>query len=105
MIAIAEWTTISTCMTSPDRYDQTPVSVPFSKLAEIYRVTPQALRKAGRKLLLRPCFMENPEALRCAMIEDNYSRGKLRRIVFDEAECARIDAEVDILRYPQTYES
>ena len=89
-------------MTPPDRYDMTPLPVPFSKLAGIYRVTPQALRKASRKLLLRPCFMENPEALRHAMIEDNYSRGKLRRIVFDENECARIDAEVDLLRYPQT---
>ena len=92
-------------MTSPDRYDQTPVSVPFSKLAGIYRVTAQALRKASRKLRLRSSFMENPEAIRFAMIEDGYSRGKLRRIVFDEAECARIHAEVDLVRYPQTYES
>lgn len=81
---------------------QPPLPIPFPKLAHIYRVTPQALRKAGRKLLLRPGFMQNPEAIRAAMIEDNYSRGKLRKIVFDETEVARIHAEVESLRYPKT---
>lgn len=88
-----------------DQYDQSPLPIPFVKLAEIYRVTPQALRKASRKLLLRAGFMENPEGIRFAMIEDNYSRGKLRKIVFDDAECARINAEVEFLRYPQADES
>ena len=77
--------------------------VPFVKLAAIYGVTPQALRKAGRKLQLRPEFLENPGAIRSWMINDGFSRGKLRRIVFDEAECHRIFEAVEIERYaPQS---
>lgn len=80
-----------------------PLPVPFKTLAELYQVSVPALRKAGRKLQLRPEFLENPYAIRDWMTIDGFSRGKLRRLVFDEVECKRVFDAVEKLRYPNGY--
>jgi hypothetical protein len=82
--------------------DELPEALPISlsALARVYRVAPPSLRAASIKLQLRMEFMANPYAIRSWMVEDGCSRGKLRRTVFDEAECQRIATEVHNLRYP-----
>lgn len=83
-----------------DTLDPLPLPVPLKSLAAIYGVTPAALRKLAVKLQLRLCFMENPRAIRAWMETDNFSRGKIRKLVFDENECKRISEAVENIRYP-----
>ena len=75
-----------------------PFPVPFKTLAGLYGVTPAALRKLGKKLNLRLPFLENPHAIRAWMITDGLSRGKIRKLVFDENECQRISEAVEEIR-------
>ena len=77
-----------------------PLPVPLKSLAAIYKVSPAALRKLAKKLQLRLPFLESPEAVRSWMITDGLSRGKIRKLVFDENECQRISEAVENVRYP-----
>ena len=80
--------------------DAEPIQkISLRQLAKIYGISAPSLLAASKKLQLRMAFMENPLAVRSWMIEDGFTRGKLRRIVFDEDECKRIIEEVDSLRY------
>ena len=77
-----------------------PLPVPLKSLAEIYKVSSPALRKLGKRLQLRIEFLSNPYAVRSWLIRDGASRGRIRRMVFDEAECIRISEAVENIRYP-----
>ena len=86
-------------MTFEDDTALGPFPVPFKTLAGLYGVTPAALRKLGKKLNLRACFLENPHAVRAFMITDKCSRGKLRKRLMDENECNRISENIRKIQY------
>ena len=77
-----------------------PLPVPLKSLAEIYKVSVPALRQLAKRLTLRLEFLQNPYSVRAWMISDGASRGRIRRMVFDEAECIRISEAVEKIRYP-----
>ena len=79
---------------------QDPKPISLTRLAKIYGVSTPSLHACAKKLTLRHEFMQNPYAVRSWMEVDKCSRGKIRRIVFDESECIRIAKEVEQLRYP-----